>query len=311
MNPHQILAAIELAVYLVLFVPVTFCTYHYLSKRKQTAWIYLSVFVLGLSPFKKKCHRILTTPAKIIGPAMYISMASQSKPSTGLQLGSQILYTIALGPLLNATLSLVNASSKSKAKEPTPAYSYSPVDAPTPIPMANPSSKDSNTKRGSPDLSPLNIILLALHPIIMVGLVLGAVGGSKRSPDSSGHIDPDKYAKAITFSKASAALFMVGLAGIAAGVALLWKSRRSFPTVNYYTTTWMAAVIPCLFLRVLYSVLTAASLDENDPAKVSKFDVLRGSWVIYFFLGFLPQIFIVLVYAACGVLAWLKERRRV
>lgn len=53
MNPHQILAAIELAIYLVLFVPVSFCTYHYLSKKKQTAWIYLSVFVLGSSPCKK------------------------------------------------------------------------------------------------------------------------------------------------------------------------------------------------------------------------------------------------------------------
>ena len=240
---------------------------------------------------------------------MYISMANQSKPSKGLQLGAQILYTIALGPLLNATLSLVNASSKSKAKEPTPAYSYSPVDAPAPTtPMPNPSK---GSKPGLPELTPLNLILLALHPIIMVGLVLGAVGGSKRSPDSSGHIDPEKFAKAVTFSKASAALFMVGLAGIAVGVALLWKSRRSFPTVNYYITTSMAAVIPCLFVRVLYSVLTAASLDKNDMTKVSKFDVLRGSWVIYFFLGFLPQIFIVLVYAGCGMMAWLKERRRV
>lgn len=239
---------------------------------------------------------------------MYLSMAHQSKPSTGLQMGAQILYTIALGPLLNATLSLVNASSKSKPKEPIPAYSYSPVDAPAPSPMPNPSKR---SKGGFAELTPVNILLLALHPVIMIGLVLGAIGGSKRSPDSSGHIDPDKFAKAVTFSKASAALFMIGLAGITLGVGLLWKSRRSFPTVNYYITTCMAAVIPCLFVRVLYSVLTAASLDKHDMTKVSRFDVLRGSWVVYFFLGFLPQIFIVLVYTGCGMFAWVKERRRV
>ncbi|KAL4783276.1 hypothetical protein BJX76DRAFT_348696 [Aspergillus varians] len=268
MEPHQILACIELVIYCTLLAPVAFCTYHYLRK-KQTAWLYLNVFTL----------------AKIIGPAIFLALSHQPPPSRSLQIAAQVLYQIALGPLLAAALSFANTSSK-------------PNDATPRFPLGQTTNR-----------TPLKLLLRLIQPIIIVGLVLGIVSGVDRAPTSSGLVDEDKYDRGVTLSKVSAALFFVALAGITLGVALLWKERKSLPTVLYYITTCMVVALPCLLLPVVYSVGGAANArSAMDAAQPSRFDILRGDWVIYFFLGFLPQLLVLGVYTACGCLAWVQER---
>lgn len=46
MRPHELLACVELALYVGILGPVTFCTFYYLFKR-QTAWLYLQAFATG------------------------------------------------------------------------------------------------------------------------------------------------------------------------------------------------------------------------------------------------------------------------
>ncbi|KAL4919213.1 hypothetical protein BDW62DRAFT_200093 [Aspergillus aurantiobrunneus] len=269
MNPHQILACVELAIYCALLVPITFCTYHYVL-RKQTAWLYLYAFAI----------------AKFTGPAIFLALSNQNPPSIGLEIAAQILYQIALGPLLSATLSFVNTSSKSTER------------------------KDHNPLAQTTKGAPLSGLLRLVHPIIITGLVLGVVGGVDRSPSSSGTPDKDTYERGERLSKASSALFLVALAGIAIGAARLWKSRRDLKTVSYYINTCMVVALPVLLLRVIYSILAAANLQSPENAtRASKFDLLRGDWVIYFFLGFLAQLVVFAVYVGCGVFAWVRERR--
>ncbi|KAL5343279.1 hypothetical protein BJX70DRAFT_394277 [Aspergillus crustosus] len=275
MNGHEILACLELAVYGTLSVPVMFCTFYYLLKG-QTAWFYLHLFMV----------------AKIAGPAIFLSISDKKNPSSDLETAAQILYSIALGPLLSATLSFVNTSSKSATTTATPSDSYSSF-----VQM------QSN--------APFKGMLRFVHPVIMVGLVLGIIGGVYRTPDSQGVIsDWDKYDRGATFAKASGALFLVALAAIALGVAGLFRSRASLPTVSYYVITVMPLVLPLILLRVIYSILNAANLDTTDHrGHTTRFNLMQGSWVIYLFLAFIPQSVTMLAYTGCGVLAWFRDRK--
>ncbi|KAL2860689.1 uncharacterized protein BJX67DRAFT_330051 [Aspergillus lucknowensis] len=292
-NGHEILACLELVLYGTLIVPATLCTFHYLFK-KQTAWLYLHAFII----------------AKIAGPAIYLSISKKSNPSTGLQMASQILYSIALGPLLSATLSFVNTSPstsshsgpKDQEHNPNPASTSQATYAPLPLSLAQ-------TTKGAP----LNGLLRLVHPIIIVGLVLGIIGGIDRSPNSStGLIDADKFDRGATFQKVSSALFLVALVGIAVGVASLWKGgrRATLATVSHCIISAMPLILPLLFLRVLYSILAAANLDTTrHMGHTTRFNILNGSWVVYLFLGFIPQGAVMVAYTGCGVVAWLQGRR--
>ncbi|GLI78200.1 hypothetical protein PoHVEF18_006507 [Penicillium ochrochloron] len=272
MIAHEVLACLELAIYVGLLLPATFCTIHFIFKG-QFGWLYLHAFVI----------------AKIAGPAIFISITEHSSSSSGLQIAAQILYQIALGPLMSATLSFVNISSK--PDEDKYEHSYSPL-----APL---------TQGGS------LMILRLVHPIIICGLVLGIIGGIDRMPDSStGMISSDKYDRGATFMKVSGALFLVAFVAICFGVIKLWKHRKGLATVSYYIVSSMVVVLPLLFLRILYSVLNSANLDTTGHAShTTKYNIMNGSWVIYLILGVIPQATIITIYIASGVFAWVKIRR--
>lgn len=190
---------------------------------------------------------------------------------------------------MSATLSFVNTSSNADGNKAEPSYS--------PLP-----------RRGGGGAS--STILRLVHPVIIVGLVLGIVGGIDRMPDSStGNIDSAKYDKGATLSKVSAAMFVISFAAITVGVIGLWKQRKSLATVSYYIVTSMLVILPLLFLRILYSLLNAANLDTSGhTGHTSKFNVMTGSWAIYFIMGFIPQATITVIYVGSGVFARMKSR---
>lgn len=144
----------------------------------------------------------------------------------------------------------------------------------------------------------------------MVGLVLGIIGGIDRMPESStGIINTEKYDRGATLSKVSAAMFLFSFAAISFGVARLWKARNPLTTVSYYIFTSMPVVLPLLFLRVLYSVLGAANLDDSKHGgHTDRFNIMNGSWAIYLILGFIPQAAIMIIYIASEALAYTKLR---
>ncbi|KAL3457020.1 hypothetical protein BJX64DRAFT_293530 [Aspergillus heterothallicus] len=311
MNGHQIVAILELALYATLFPLVAFCTFHYLFK-KQTAWLYLHAFVI----------------AKIAGPAIYLSIAEKAHPSRDLQMASQILYSIALGPLLSATLSFINSSPAHEPKHsdhdyqpqnandhtvPT-AYLPGQQTAYTPLTLSTPQHQQQqryqHQQRSSTSPTGITATLLRLlHPLIIVALILGIISGIDRAPSSS---SSDKLDRGATLAKASSALFMLALAGIALGAALRFRQRRNMPAVARYILTAMPALVPLLFLRVLYSVLGAANLDTSGHGgHTRRYNVLSGSWAVYLVLGAVPQGVVLGVYTVCGVGAWWRGRRGV
>lgn len=191
---------------------------------------------------------------------------------------------------MSATLSFVNISST--PDEDKYEHSYSPL-----APLT----------QGGGSL----MILRLVHPIIMVGLVLGIIGGIRRMPDSAtGMINPDKYDSGATFLKASGALFLVAFVAICFGAFRLWKHRKTLATVSYHIVTGMVVILPLLFLRIVYSVLNSANLDTTGhTGHTNKYNVMTGSWVIYLILGLIPQATIITIYIASGVFAWMKVRR--
>ncbi|KAL2803120.1 hypothetical protein BJX63DRAFT_440367 [Aspergillus granulosus] len=297
MNGHQILAIVELVIYATLLAPVTFCTFYYLFK-KQVAWLYLHAFVI----------------AKIAGPAIYLAIAKKSNPSRDLQMASQILYSIALGPLLSATLSFVNTSPTIPPKHPDQ-NNVNDHTAPTaylggghrnsvytPLTLVTPHKHQGANK--------INTVLRLIHLVIIVALVLGIISGTGRAPSSDGTINEDKYDSGAKFAKVSSALFLIALFGIVLGAGFLFMRRKRLPILAAYIIRCMPIILPLLFIRVLYSVLGAANLDTTDHrGHTGKYNVLTGSWAVYLVLGLIPQGAVLMMYAGCGIGGWWSERR--
>jgi cytochrome c biogenesis protein CcdA len=236
-------------------------------------------------------------------------------------MAAQILYSIALGPPLSATLSFVNSSPSSSPKYdshhggndhsaptayiPSQQYqtdqpSYTPL---TIFPLGKTHKKPSHFLTG---------FLRLLHPVIVVALVLGILSGIDRAPSSDGTLNKDRYDRGATFAKASAALFLLVPVGISIGVAFMFRHRKVLPRVASYIITAMPVIIPLLFLRVLYSLLAAANLDTTDHGgHTTRYNVLSGSWAVYLVLGLIPQGLVLLVYTVCGVGAWWNERKEI
>lgn len=263
--------------------------------------------------------------AKVVGPAMsiYLTNKTANTPNSDLILASQIINQIALGPLLSATLSFANRSSPLRqANEQLPMQS-----------LENPGSNSSNSYSYQPiyhSLPPrqqaadsllFTWFLRLLHPVIMIGLVLGIIGGVDRAPDSStGQVKLSDYQNGITMSKVSSILFLLAIISIFGLVCLRYIRRRSQSRGLISTSTKSAdspvipdtvllvLVIPLLFIRVIYTTLYSFDLDKNDISAISKFDQAHGSWVIYLFLAFIPQIAVLTAYTGFGMLGWRRAR---
>lgn len=262
--------------------------------------------------------------AKVVGPAMsiYLTNKTANASNSNLILASQIINQIALGPLLSATLSFANRSSplqqakdqlpmqsvENSSLNPSNSYSYQPIHHPLP-------SRQQATD------SPIFVwFLRLLHPVIMVGLVLGIIGGVDRAPDSStGQVKLRDYQNGITMSKISSILFLLTTISLFGVVCLRYLRRRSqnagLPSITKSAdspiipdTVLLILVLPLLFARVMYTTLYSFDLDKNDTSAISKFDQVHGSWVIYLFLAFIPQIAVLTAYAGFGMLGWRRAR---
>lgn len=202
-------------------------------------------------------------------------------------------------------------SVENSSLDPSNSYSYQPIYHPFPH------------RHQATDSPIFTWFLRLLHPVIMVGLVLGIVGGVDRAPDSStGQVKLSDYQNGITMSKISSILFLLAIISLFGVVCLRYLRRRSqnagLPSTRINSAdspvipdaVLLVLVIPLLFVRVIYTTLYSFDLDKNDTSAISKFDQAHGSWVIYLFLAFIPQIAVLTAYAGFGMLGWRRDRRR-
>jgi hypothetical protein len=239
-------------------------------------------------------------------------------------MAARILYSIALGPLLSATLSFVNSSPSGSPKHNSDHQSHHSQNdhsAPTvylpgeQYQPQQPAYTPLTTAAAAPQQTPspfLITFLRLLHPVIIVALVLGIISGIDRAPSSDETLNAGEFDRGARLAKASAALFVLALVGISVGAAFMFRHRRALPRIASYIITCMPVVIPLLLLRVVYSLLAAANLDTTDHGgHTTRYNVMNGSWVVYLVLGLVPQGLVLLVYTLCGVGAWWKDRRGV
>jgi hypothetical protein len=272
-----------------------------------------------------RCLHTDKLQAKVVGPAMsiYLTNKTANTSNSDLILASQIINQIALGPLVSATLSFANRSSPLKqAKEqlpmqsvensslnPSNSYAYQQIQHPLP------------PRQQATDSPIFTWFLRLLHPVIMVGLVLGIIGGVDRAPDSStGQVKLSGYQNGITMSKISSILFLLAIISLFGVVCLRylrrWSQNLGRPSRSIKSAdspvipdpVLLILVIPLLLIRVLYTTLYSFDLDKNDTSAISKFDQAHGSWVIYLFLAFIPQIAVLTAYASFGMLGWRRAR---
>lgn len=242
-------------------------------------------------------------------------------------MAAQIINQIALGPFLSATLSFANHQVTSFSQRPKSqqvqmqpvqntnvesGYSYAPYYYPISSPRQDNSGGHNRI---------FGLFLHLLHPVVMVALVLAIIGGVDRAPGSStDQIDLHKYKNGITMSKVSSVLFLatISLFTIVAIRFIAHKRRQgttisefsSAPAVTVPDAALLFMIIPLLLVRVLYTFMYSFDMNKNDRSVSSKFDQQKGSWVIYLFLGFIPQITVLAAFTVFGLVHWRNERVR-
>lgn len=70
MLAHEVLACLELAIYVGLLLPTTFSTFHYIFKG-QYGWLYLHAFVIGAYLSSADILQELIVSSKNRGPGRF------------------------------------------------------------------------------------------------------------------------------------------------------------------------------------------------------------------------------------------------
>lgn len=206
------------------------------------------------------------------------SLDNPGKASVGLQVTMQTIYGVALGPLLSATLSFFNGSQPVQSSQPAPSGRRSLFN---------------NLPR----------MLRLVHWAVLAALTLGIVGSVDRAPSSNGKQNAS-YDSGATYLKASSILFLVALAGIAYGLARYWTQRSAMVEPQRSILPAIAAAIPLLLLRVVYSLLSSFNLNTTtNTGHTMAFNMFTGNVAAYVVLAMLPQIGVVLIYTVGGFVA--------
>lgn len=201
---------------------------------------------------------------------------SQHKSSEGLQVATQVLYSIALGPLLSATLSFLNPTQPAKSTAP-----------------------DHSQQSLGPKNAFISRILRLVHILIIVAIALGITGGLNRAPHSDG-TPGDKYDDGATELKVSSILLLVAFLGICAGTAFFFPSRSSLPVQQKTIIVYIVAALPLLLLRVIYSLLSSFNLSTTKQKKTDTWNMFTGSVAAYVVMAMLTQIGVVVLYTVGG-----------
>ncbi|OCK78169.1 hypothetical protein K432DRAFT_100003 [Lepidopterella palustris CBS 459.81] len=270
LNAHGIVASFELAFYTLLLIPTVLNVFHF-GVRQHTGWLFMVLFSL----------------VKMTGAALFISTLTSSKtPSIGLQVAMSIMYQVALGPLLSATLSFFNG--------------------------ATPTTPPSTNRRRGSIFSNLPRLLRLIHFAIIAAIALGVIGGINRAPTSNGQINASKYDSGATYLKVSSVLLLVALVGIVYGLMRYWSLRTVMSEPQRSILPAIGAAIPLLLLRVIYSLLSSFNLNTStSKGHTMAFNIFTGSIAAYIVLAMLPQIGVVVLYSVAGFVARLKSGKSV
>ncbi|PTB38294.1 hypothetical protein M441DRAFT_447112 [Trichoderma asperellum CBS 433.97] len=244
LDSHGKLAVVEVIVYIPIGL---FCIYNNIRHgfRRDVGWIYLTIFSI----------------VKIAGSVMTIQV--ENGKNTSMATTATILNTVALSPLLNASLCFLNVGldkARSFARH---------------IAMA----------------------LKFLHVLIIIGLVLSITGGINRTKTAQDSLDDG----ARELQSASIVFALVWILMAIACLVYIANLRYVQNTAKRLVLS-VTIALPFLLVRIVYSALNAINLDTSSSlGHTTKFNPVLGSWGLYLALGLATEFAVVVLYTLSGI----------
>ncbi|OJD29413.1 uncharacterized protein BKCO1_8100038 [Diplodia corticola] len=190
---------------------------------------------------------------------------------------------------------------------PPPSYSPSPYPPTHSYPSSSTTtSTDLNLNKPlPPPTAPRHSTILArlTHLSILLSLGLGVTGGLRvfSSPTSSTPPTADQLSSGETYMRGAAGLAALAVALTFVAAVMGWGRARGMGTQGMQGGRWWGVAygvvlgvgVPALVARVAYTVGVAATVGEwdgGDGGATSVWDPLRGSWVLYLCLAWVPEV---------------------
>lgn len=232
------------------------------------AILILYVPILFVAAFLSKRHGfgrssgwiflVIFSILRILSAALNLALIN-SPDSTDLYTAYAITTSVGLSPLLLASLGLLNRSIESIER-----------------------------RAASVTVTPRHLRLIQL--LVMIGLILAIVGGVNTS-DAKTQNDLDD---ARTLTQAGVGLFIAGFAILALATVRVLFSISSAEQGERRLIPALAAVLPFLLVRVIYSGIGA--FGDN-----AKFSAATGSDAIFLVMVILMELAVVLIFEGVGI----------
>ncbi|KAF2808024.1 uncharacterized protein BDZ99DRAFT_478526 [Mytilinidion resinicola] len=268
LSNHGIIAAIEVAVYILLLAPAIHNVVHF-GVRQHTGWLFMCIFSMF----------------KITGASLLIyTNENPSKASIGLQVATQIFYQIALGPLLSATLSFFNGSTPTKA-----------------------SKSSSRGVRGLLTNLPHFLRLIHLVVIVAVALgVMGGINRAPTSNGQINKSKYDSGATYSKISSCLLLVALIGITyGLirywSARSLMSEPQRTLLPAIGFAIPLLFMRVVYSLLAS--FTLDTSGNMNRTKI-----FNMFSGNIAAYIVLAMLPQIGVVVLYSVTGFIAKKKHQ---
>jgi len=209
---------------------------------------------------------LILSIVRIVGAACHIAAEQSSDPSTTLITVFSILESAGLSPLMLATIGFLSTVAQGVFENPR--------------------------------------VYRALHLLgilASVALILTIVGGV----DVGNAKTQDDLNTGTKYRHIGVILFLVLFIIVALVHGVLWSLKHKILTHRRVLLVGISAVLPFLFIRTVYAVLSGfspAAIPPNTPEhnSLSKFNSLTGSWEIYMVMSAIAELLTVITYLLVG-----------
>ncbi|KAI0080066.1 hypothetical protein K474DRAFT_1705077 [Panus rudis PR-1116 ss-1] len=201
---------------------------------------------------------------RIVGGSIHIAAEQSNPPNKTLFTVSLILESAGVSPLLLATLGFLST-------------------------ITDHAFPDGRLAR------PLRL----LGVLAIVALALTIAGGTQAS-----NATPQNPTAGLTLRHVGGILYMALYAALVLLHGYLWAARQNIMMHRRKLLVGVSAALPFLFVRVLYSVLSAFSptLTAGQAANgLSKFNSISGSWPIYLIMSIVMEYIVIIIYCLVGI----------
>ncbi|GJJ08726.1 hypothetical protein Clacol_002945 [Clathrus columnatus] len=221
-------------------------------------------------------------------PIAYISLSVTCKHGFNRKLGWLFLFTFSVFRLVSALLTVVfHAMSHPATGLVVTATVLTSVGL-SPLLLATHAFVSGIGSHVSPKLKRPFIIARLL---LVIGLIMGAVGGSDQSP-----LNPQSTRNAGKgLTGTAVVLFIIVYLFLFFIHILFWRERNDIPPNSRKLLLGVSLALPPLGVRLIYSLL-------QTFGSMNKFSPVVGEWEFFLFMGLIMEYLVVLIYVITGLM---------